>query len=487
MLLCIQKKCTFVSEKFPMAEKIISIADFSKSDARGNVAPAVNMLAGYLQRHGIHSVLLGLSGGVDSTLTFHLLRMAGDLLHSHGEEFRLGIAHVNFQLRGDESIRDEDFVRNLLEKFPLSGEKNIYTHFATFNTEQYCRNNNLSTEMGARNLRHDLFRKIASGEGFDRIATGHNADDNEETLLLNLLRGSGTRGLRGMLPDNGRIIRPLLALPRSVIVRLLEEMPYSGYVYDTTNCHSDYRRNFLRNQVVPLLETRWEGLHRQLQLSLELMAEENKIVDDAILRGLEGHEEELPRAVISSFPSPLTLIRAWAAPHGATTSIAREILAHLATGESGKRWLLQEGNCIVSTPRSLRLERVDNRIIYGPDDFVCEHIIVSEENRRELMAKVKQASNLEVYLPHGMDAYEWTTPQRGDRMKLFSRGTKLVSDILKECGIPLESRKRVAMLRKRAGKDIVWIPGVRRGGSDLIPPDAEDILHIHRPTIPNAE
>lgn len=463
-------------------------------------APAYT-LAQYLQKERISSVLLGLSGGADSMLAFHLLRLAGDTLSGvFSEDFRLGIVHVNFHLRGEESDRDEAFVRKALEEFPDSGEQPIATFFADYDTSAYCRENHLSLEMGARRLRHDLFRKIADKEDFDRIATGHNADDNEETLLLNLLRGSGSRGLRGMRPDNGRILRPLLGLHRDFILQLLDSSKWINdlspkYITDSSNLENEFCRNFIRNSIMPQLAGRWEGIHSQLQLTLANMREENKIVEAAIREALEGRENSIPWDVISSFPSPSTLLHTWVIRHGGSADIAREILSHVPNPGDicitpGRRWNLPNGATILTTYFELKIEQDDSGKLHIFRDGApfykyadvfesIEEKDIEESERRELMQRVRKCPLTEAYLPGEAEDYYWRFPRKGDRVSLFGgAGSKLVSDILKEAGVPLKYRSKFMILCRAIDDEIIWIPKARRSGKALIDSNTHHYIHI---------
>lgn len=446
-------------------------------------------------------MLLGLSGGADSMLAFHLLRLAGDYLSSAcSEKFRLGIVHVNFHLRGEESDRDEAFVRKALETFPESGGNSIATIFADYDTSAYCRENHLSLEMGARRLRHDLFREIAGKEGFQRIATGHNADDNEETLLLNLLRGSGSRGLRGMLPDNGRILRPLLGLHREFILQLLNSSEDIAnlcprYITDSSNLCNDFRRNFIRNSIMPQLAGRWEGIHSQLQLTLANMREENKIVEAAVQKALEGREDSLRWEVIATFPSPSTLLHAWVSRHGGSADIAREILSHVPQAghpcvSTGRRWNLPDGSTILTTTCEVKIEQDDSETlrIFKDDASIFAYADIfesikekdiDESGREALMQRVRNCPPTEVYLPGKAEEYYWRLPRKGERMKLFGgAGSKLVSDILKEAGVPLKLRSEFMILCRIIDDEIVWIPGVRRARIALIDSSTGHYIHI---------
>ncbi len=457
---------------------------------------AVRKLQKYILSSGIRSVLLGVSGGPDSVLALHLL--AGVAKRLPG--FRLSAAHANFQLRGEESIRDESFVKELARSLP-----EVEFFFKRFDTLRYASYNKVSIEMAARELRHSWWDEIRSRNNIQLIATGHNADDNEETLLLNLLRGSSPRGLRGMAPLGDRIFRPLLGLHREEILRLLKEVSISQespvYITDSTNLSSDYRRNFLRNEILPQLRSRWEGLDYALQTSMELQAEASALNDFAVRGFLNDHDvaglNELRYQDLRHFPAPLTLIYTWLAPHGISTAKAREITSHIpdhaltdhALTESatqGRRWILADGSQVVTTNLSLRLEpasaeRYAPFTMEQPSPFSIREI---NEPSEEIMKEIRQAGLDEIYLPRPLTEYEWRRPQEGDKIYLFPdktgrRKSKLLSDILREAGLPLTVRKSINLLVNKNSGEIIWIPGIRRAGADLIDENCTKIFHLN--------
>ena len=192
------------------------------------------------------SVLLGVSGGMDS------MAMASLFLRS-GTPF--GIAHCNFRLRGEDSEADASLVRS------WAMDKGIACHTAAFDTEDYARTKGISIEMAARELRYRFFAEVARESGYGAVAVAHHADDNAETLLLNLLRGTGVKGLCGMkasgylpLPDvRIPLLRPLLSFTREEIARYIEEegIPYRE---DRTNGENTNKRNIIRNRVFPIFK-----------------------------------------------------------------------------------------------------------------------------------------------------------------------------------------------------------------------------------------
>lgn len=188
----------------------------------------------YMEVHQLLSsgakVVVGLSGGADSVTLLYILRTLG---------YACEAAHCNFHLRGDESMRDENFVRS------LCAEWQVPLHVTDFDTTAYASSHGVSIEMAARELRYQWFEQLRQTLNAEAIAVAHHANDQAETLLLNLKRGTGMHGLKGMLPKNEHIIRPLLCLTRQEIEAYCEEQ-HLRYVTDSTNADTGIRRNAIR-------------------------------------------------------------------------------------------------------------------------------------------------------------------------------------------------------------------------------------------------
>ena len=196
----------------------------------------------YIERHKLFSlddkILVALSGGADSVALLRLLLSLG---------YTCEAAHCNFHLRGAESDRDEHFVRQLCL------EHRVTLHTVHFNTEQEAKERHISIEMAARELRYAWFEKTREACSAAVIAVAHHQDDSVETLLLNLIRGTGINGLRGIRPRNGHIVRPLLCLDRKEIVGYLESIG-QAYVTDSTNLQDEYTRNKIRLNLLPMMQ-----------------------------------------------------------------------------------------------------------------------------------------------------------------------------------------------------------------------------------------
>ncbi len=197
----------------------------------------------YIEQHQLlhpnQPVLVACSGGADSVALLHILLQRG---------YNCTALHCNFHLRGEESTRDEKFITQLCQQWecPL-----MVQHF---DTESYAKENKLSIEMAARELRYTWFESVRQELQAQAIAVAHHQDDNIETALLNLVRGTGIQGLTGMRPQNGYIVRPLLGVKRCDIEAYLKDKNI-GYVTDSTNLETDFTRNKIRHQLIPLLES----------------------------------------------------------------------------------------------------------------------------------------------------------------------------------------------------------------------------------------
>lgn len=287
----------------------------------------------------IEKVVLGLSGGADSIATAFALKQTG---------VEVLALHCNFHLRGEESNRDMEFVKDFCHSY------NILLEVKEFDVTKFLETHKgISVEMACRDLRHEWFRTKMADTQADRIVTGHNADDNIETFFLNLLRGSGTRGLRGMSEDNGVIWRPLLKFHRKQILEYLEENKLK-YVIDSTNLESDYRRNFLRNRIIPLMKEEWKGFDSALDKTLSNLSAENNIVEDYLLKTLEQEtvKDSLSTMIILSSPAPLLLIKRFIDPLSPYISTPEEVLNAIKANKPHiRRWDLDKGILILRNKR----------------------------------------------------------------------------------------------------------------------------------------
>jgi tRNA(Ile)-lysidine synthase len=188
--------------------------------------------------HSTQRILLAVSGGADSMLMLHLFVNAG---------FPVAVAHCNFGLRGRESDEDEQFVAYYCD------QHNLTCHIEHFNTSEFALQEGISIEMAARDLRYEWFNRLLDQYHYDFLATAHHQDDMIETFLINLSRASGIKGLSGIQPKSNRIIRPMLFTNRAEIIDYCQRLSIA-YRTDSSNVETIYKRNLIRQQILPLLE-----------------------------------------------------------------------------------------------------------------------------------------------------------------------------------------------------------------------------------------
>ena len=201
--------------------------------------------------------IIGLSGGADSVALLLMLKEGGFNVHA---------AHCNFLLRGAESDRDEAFCVSLCQQL------GVELHRAHFYTRTYAESHHVSIEMAARELRYKWFEQLRQDIGAVGICVAHHRDDSVETVLLNLVRGTGLRGLTGIQPRNGSILRPLLCVSRAEIEAFLAEKGQE-YVTDSTNLEADVQRNIIRLEVLPLLRRLNPAVAENIQRTAENLSE----------------------------------------------------------------------------------------------------------------------------------------------------------------------------------------------------------------------
>jgi tRNA(Ile)-lysidine synthase len=197
----------------------------------------------YIDKNGLFDsndkILVALSGGADSVALLFVLKKLG---------YAVSAAHCNFKLRGAESDQDEAFVRKLVHDWQVEA------HFTVFDTRTYAKKQGISIEMAARDLRYHWFYELSRQYAYTKIALGHHLNDSIETLLLNLSRGTGIKGITGISAKNQKVIRPFLCVNRDEIEALLNQENLS-YRHDSSNDSLHYMRNIIRHQIIPAFKT----------------------------------------------------------------------------------------------------------------------------------------------------------------------------------------------------------------------------------------
>ena len=280
----------------------------------------------YIERFRLLSddrlVLVGLSGGADSVALLAVLVELG---------YSCVALHCNFHLRGAESDRDEAFARE------FAGLSQVPFHKKDFDTVSYAKEKRLSIEMAARELRYAWFEDMRMSLGGQAIAVAHHRDDSVETFLMNLSRGSGIRGLTGIRPKNGFIVRPLLGVSRDEILAWLAERGYP-YVVDSSNLSDVYTRNFIRLSVLPLLERINPSVRKAISRSAEHLAAVETIYLSVLKKAREEvitPDGDLSVEALTRYPAPETVLYELLKDYGFTRVVSENIFAALSK-ESGK-------------------------------------------------------------------------------------------------------------------------------------------------------
>lgn len=237
-----------------------------------NTMELINRFKAYIAAENLYQpgdrILLAVSGGVDSVVMAHLCKLAG---------IDCGIAHCNFQLREDESTRDETFVTALANELGLP----LYTK--RFETSIYATDKRVSIQVAARELRYTWLEEIRIKEGYTSLATAHHMQDNVETVLMNLSKGTGIAGLHGILPRQAHLIRPLLFAQKDEFIALAAANGW-GFVEDSSNVTVKYTRNFFRHRVIPVIQEAYPNAVTQIAASIERFREAEQLYTAAVQR-----------------------------------------------------------------------------------------------------------------------------------------------------------------------------------------------------------
>ena len=408
--------------------------------------------------------IVALSGGADSVaLLLGLLHLGQPLV----------AAHCNFHLRGEESDADEAFVRQLCE------ERGVTLYVEHFDTKAYAKQQRISIEMAARELRYDYFEKLRQTLGATSIAVAHHRDDNVETLLLNLVRGSGLKGLCGMRRQNGYIMRPLLELSRTDIENYLHAEG-QAFRTDSTNTDTAFKRNKIRHELLPLLRTLNPSVEATLAATMQRLAEAQTIV--ATAQGTTS-SDRLPLAELQASATPLTLVFDFLAPYGFSAAQCRQIA--LACSErvgaiytSAEYLCVRDRDALIVDKTPVQIENFElpsdasEVILPNGTKLTLRHM-----HRAELTDIPKSANVACLDLARIVPPLIVRSPKEGDRFTPYGmKGTQLVSDYL-------TNRKRNRLEKLSAlllcdAEGPLWLINERPDQRAVITPSSEEVLVI---------
>lgn len=404
--------------------------------------------------------IVALSGGADSVALLLLLDEMGYKVHA---------AHCNFHLRGAESDRDEQFCELLCQ------QKNIPFHRIHFDTKTYAETHKISVEMAARELRYHYFEQLRKDLDAAGICVAHHRDDSVETVLLNLIRGTGLRGLTGIQPRNGYILRPLLCLSKKDIETYLAEKGQS-YVTDSTNLVADVQRNKVRLQVLPLLQELNPAIYENIQHTAENLTEAQKMLD-----GIVGPYKDVKRIdfnTLDNTGSSEYVLFEWLKGYGFNGSQVRQIMkaetGRVITSVQGYD-VLKERDAYLVEPslKSFRPLRIPEEGTYLLDDGRK----VSVKKKSVYVSKDPFLATLDagkVHFPLTIRRVE-----EGDKMIPYGMdGHRLISDIMTDRKMTLFEKRRQLVVVDAKGI-IVWLVGIRVNNLCRVDEFTTEVVEIH--------
>ena len=401
------------------------------------------------------NVLAAVSGGMDSVVMVHLLKAAG---------YNFGIAHCNFQLRGDEALSDQQFVKD------LSAKLSAPFHAINFDTKKYAAEKKISIQMAARELRYQWFAELSQQSGYDVTALAHHQNDTIETILLNLTRGTGIAGLHGILPKNGSIVRPLMFLKRDDIQDIVKTENLQ-YVEDSSNSSTKYARNKIRLEVIPKL--------KELNPALEDTFEHNLKHFRGLEALLEQKLDELRKSIftfygedihisieeVKKFNPQFLLLYGLLREYGFNESIVEDIISSLDK---------HSGRVFGSTAYMLLLDR--DKLILAKRQATSDETISIDKDQHQVKFNNYQLNilhddspliikdnPLSVSIDTDLLIYPLTLRHwsEGDHFHPLGMKTRQkLSDFFVHQKVPLHEKPQIPIL-VNGNDEIIWIGGYR--------------------------
>lgn len=417
----------------------------------------------YIKKHKLLSLsdlyIVALSGGADSVALLLLLDEMGYKVHA---------LHCNFHLRGEESDRDERFCEDLCLK------KNIPFHRIHFDTLMYAETHKMSVEMAARELRYRYFEQLRKDIGAEGICVAHHQDDTVETVLLNLVRGTGLRGLTGIQPRNGAILRPLLCVTRTEIEAYLATKQ-QDYVTDSTNLETDFVRNKIRLQVVPLLRQLNPAVSENIVRTAEHLTEAQKVLD-AVVDTYKG-SNQLDLCALQQVGSAEYIVFEWLKQYGFNGSQVQQVIS----AETGS---------IFSSPTGYEVLKDRDRLLVEPTIMAFTPIRIPEEGTYVLpddrRLNVRRSNPFVSKDSHEatLDARQVRFPltvrrvEEGDWMIPYGmKGRKLLSDLMTDRKMTVFEKRRQLVVVDAQGV-VLWAVGLRVADAVAVAEDTREVLEL---------
>ncbi|WP_281336058.1 tRNA lysidine(34) synthetase TilS [Flavobacterium eburneipallidum] len=413
-------------------------------------------------------LLLATSGGLDSMVMVDLL---------HQLSFDIAMAHCNFQLRGLESFGDQKFVQNYAEA------NNIELFLTQFDTEAFAKDYKLSTQVAARELRYNWFYELLETEKYDYILTAHHADDNLETFLINLARGTGLDGLTGIPAQNENVIRPLLIFSRSEIAQYAKENNID-WREDSSNASDKYLRNKIRHDLVPVLKELNPDFLASFYKTQTYLQEVQTMVEDAAIMVYQQVAKEKGEDIyfdlnqLKKLPNYKSYLYQWLNEFGFS---AWDDIYDLVAGQSGKQ---------VFSPEFRLLKNRDFLILSPINEERVEEVYFINKNQTEVKIPLKLAfskvadislvSNSTIFVDENKLQFPLVLRpwQEGDVFQPFGMEgkSKKVSKFFKDEKLSLIEKEKTWILV--SNNQIVWIVGIRQDERFRVTDSTQNILKI---------
>ena len=401
-------------------------------------------------------IIVGLSGGADSVALLTSLCAVG---------CKCVAAHCNFMLRGEESERDMKHAEDIALK---TGAEFVSIRF---NVPEYMSLHKCSLETACRELRYEWFTNLCEIKTAKWIAVGHHREDNIETFFLNLFRGTGIRGLKGMRPVNGIIIRPLLSFRRKDIESYLKEVGMD-YITDSSNLVSDVARNRIRNIILPAIKNEFPSADHSVETTIANLYSTESFVSE--MMNLE-RERWLKNDIVDVLEilkerkSASFIIFELLSEKGFNREQCNNILRCVQSGSTGKVFKNNLGE-LFCINHGLLIP-----MNQGGTDYDILTEVVSVNDFAPGQNSCVEYFDSSVLTGEPLAVRKW---QIGDRMKPFgmAKGSRLVSDIMRDAGYSLVDKDNTRLLVK--GSEILWVIGLRRSNLYPVAKGSSDIIRI---------
>lgn len=413
-------------------------------------------------------LFLAVSGGLDSMVLLHLFQQLN---------YEIAVLHCNFQLRGLESLGDQDFIQNYCK------ENNISIFTTQFDTEAFAKDYKLSTQIAARELRYNWFYELLENHKFDYILTAHHADDNLETFIINLSRGTGLDGLVGIPEQNDKIIRPLLPFSREEILKYAKENNIQ-WREDSSNASDKYLRNKIRHDLIPVLKEINPNFLKAFQKTQSYLQESNEMAEDASIMIYQqvakeaGEEIHFDLNQLKKLPNYRSYLYEWLNEFG---FLAWNDIYDLVDGQSGKQVfsaefrLLKNRETLILSPigevsekQEFEINENDHQVNFPLNLKLCNVSHITIESNKIIFVDAEK-----IQFP--LILRKW---KEGDSFQPFGMNgkSKKISKLFKDEKLSLIEKENSWLLCSK--EQIVWVVGMRQDERFKIEKTTKKILKI---------